>query len=516
MQAQATCPLPPLVPREGVLVVDGYGVRVFVRHRHLVVEDGFGSDRRSATFTRATSGIRRLVLLGSAGFVSLEAVRWLADVGSAFVHLDRSGQILAISGTPGLDHPALRRAQALAASSRLGLEIARGIVAEKLRGQASVVASLPALEGATEGVEQALVDLERAMTLGGILVAEAAGAAAYWASWESVGVTLARPAKKKMPEHWLIFGKRSSPLTGSPRLAVNPANAILNYLYALLEAEARLACLAVGLDPGIGIVHADQRARDSLALDLMEAVRPKVDAYVLNLLQSRTFRASDFHETRQGACRVLLPLTHYLAETAPAWAKALAPVAEWIAKMLAGRAGARKTPTPLTQDNRSAGRDGVRRGSRKVRDMGPKAPPAACRTCGEALASEDRAYCDECVIDHRRGTLRGASTAANATLTSLRAGGKDPAHGREAAKKRARSLALRRQETKTYEAVARELPSREFFIQEILPRLAGVPIRAMARATGLTRGYCSMIRRGIYVPHQRHWEALKRLTDRVV
>jgi hypothetical protein len=399
----------------------------------------------------------------------------------------------------------------------LGLEIARGIVAEKLRGQASVLGPLPASEGATGGVEEALIDLERAATFGGILVAEAAGAAAYWAAWELVAVNFARPVKKKVPEHWLTFGKRSSPLTGSPRLAADPANAILNYLYALLEAEARIACLAVGLDPGIGIVHADQRARDSLALDLMEAVRPNVDGYVLDLLHTRTFRASDFHETRQGACRVLLPLTHHLAETAPAWARALAPVAERVARMLAEDAGSsRKIPTPLTQDNRSTGRAGSRRVPRRVRDIGPKTPPAACRSCGVVLASDGRAYCDDCVTDHRRGALHSASTAANATLTSLRAEGKDPAHGREAAKKRARSLARRRQETKTYEAVAGELPPREFFTQEILPRLEGVPIRAMARATGLTRGYCSMIRKGIYVPHQRHWDALKRLTDRVV
>jgi CRISPR-associated endonuclease Cas1 len=84
-------------------------------------------------------------------------------------------------------------------------------------------------------------------------------------------------------------------------MAANPANAILNYLYALLEAECRIACLAIGLDPGLGIVHADQRSRDSLALDIMEAVRPDVDAYVLDLLASRVFAARDFHETRQGA-----------------------------------------------------------------------------------------------------------------------------------------------------------------------------------------------------------------------
>ena len=40
-----------------------------------------------------------------------------------------------------------------------------------------------------------------------------------------------------------------------------------NYLSSLVEAEAILACQAVGLDPGLGIIHADARGRPSLALD---------------------------------------------------------------------------------------------------------------------------------------------------------------------------------------------------------------------------------------------------------
>ena len=43
----------------------------------------------------------------------------------------------------------------------------------------------------------------------------------------------------------------------SNRKAERPVNAMLNYLYALVEAEAILACRTVGLDAGLGIVHAD-------------------------------------------------------------------------------------------------------------------------------------------------------------------------------------------------------------------------------------------------------------------
>jgi CRISPR/Cas system-associated endonuclease Cas1 len=92
-------------------------------------------------------------------------------------------------------------------------------------------------------------------------------------------------------------GQRVSPLSAATRMAVNPADALLNYLYALVEAETRIGCLTPGLDPALGFVHADYRGRDSVALDLMEAVRPKIDTYVLDLVAGRVFRASDFHDT---------------------------------------------------------------------------------------------------------------------------------------------------------------------------------------------------------------------------
>ena len=113
-----------------------------------------------------------------------------------------------------------------------------------------------------------------------------------------------------------------------PCRATDPANAILNYLYAILEAEARIAALRMGLDPGLGFLHVDQVSRDSLACDLMEVVRPKVDAHVLDLLQKRTFKKADFFETREGVCRLMPPLTHELAATGRIWAKEFGPVTE--------------------------------------------------------------------------------------------------------------------------------------------------------------------------------------------
>jgi len=53
----------------------------------------------------------------------------------------------------------------------------------------------------------------------------------------------------------------------------------------------------------------------SLALDLMEAVRPAVDAYLLALLTERTLRGREFVETRDGCCRIIPRLAEQLAST---------------------------------------------------------------------------------------------------------------------------------------------------------------------------------------------------------
>lgn len=322
-------------------------------------------------------------MLGSDGFISLEAIRWLHRLGIALMHLDRDGNILATSAPNGGD-VRLRRLQALVGGSETGIEIARMLLQTKLDGQAQTLERLNPDQAARRGIVRATAALGEASTLEQLLWAERDAALAYWSAWEPIPVTFARPGQCHVPEHWLRFGQRGSLLTSSPRLAINPANTILNYLYAILEAETRLACLTVGLDPGLGIVHVDHRSRDSFALDLMEAARPTVDAYLLELLQDRFFTRRDFAETARGVCRVNPPLSHELAETAQRWAEAIGPVAG---------------PSPTNSPAATA------RGSSASRRRSPGAigPPA---TSGRDVVAPHRPHLSS------RGRCRPANAAA--------------------------------------------------------------------------------------------------------
>ena len=342
-------------PHNDLLVLSGYGINIVVKSGHLVVEDGVGGMRRRGRFARASAGLKRVVVLGHSGIVSLEALRWISDIGAAFVNIDCDGNLTAAIAPSGLDDARLRRAQALALVNGVGLEIARELIRRKLVGQLQVAERLR--DRATIAAISATVEqIAKPRTIDQLRHLESQAAVDYWGAWRDLDVVFVQRDYDRVPEHWRTFGVRRSLITGNPRKATNPANAILNYLYSILEAEARIAALTIGLDPGIGVMHADLKARDSLVCDLMEAVRPKVDSLVLDLLERRAFKKNDFFETREGVCRCMPPLIDDLVGTGARWFGEVGPLVEFVAGALM-----QSTPTLLTEANSSAGRANYRK-----------------------------------------------------------------------------------------------------------------------------------------------------------
>ena len=271
------------------------------------------------------------------------------------------------------------------------------------------------------------------------LIAEGKAAEAYWNAWAAVPMEFAR--RDRVPDHWRSFGMRRSPLTLAPRNAANPLNAILNYLYTLLEVETRIALIARGLDPGLALFHADEANRQSLAADVMEPVRPHVDAFVLNLARTRTFSAKDFAETREGACRLASSLAQELAPTMATWAKLVAPYAEGVARHVARLAksglgvAAPIGPKPALDRARVTVR--LRPIAAPIAPKASRSVPIAtarnaCRSCGAKLAIRKRLFCDQCLPD-RRGEVaarHGPSfqAAGPAKIAAMRAAGRRSDH----------------------------------------------------------------------------------------
>lgn len=90
--------------------------------------------------------------------------------------------------------------------------------------------------------------------------------------------------------------------TRNRRPPTDRVNAMLSFAYSLLVSESASALSAAGLDPFVGFLHKDKPGRRSLALDLIEELRPIfADRFVLSLINNRQVTDSDFIEKESGA-----------------------------------------------------------------------------------------------------------------------------------------------------------------------------------------------------------------------
>ena len=88
----------------------------------------------------------------------------------------------------------------------------------------------------------------------------------------------------------------------SRRPPLDEVNAMLSFIYTLLSNMYISALESVGIDPCIGYMHAERPGRASLALDLMEELRPVLaDRFVLSLINKRIITAKSFNKKENGA-----------------------------------------------------------------------------------------------------------------------------------------------------------------------------------------------------------------------
>jgi len=457
--------------------------------------------------------------LGDSGTVSLDALRWLHDIGAAFVHIGIDARIVTVAAPRGVNDVRLRRGQALAAFTDTGLTITRELLTTKLQGQLTLLRRIENSANAVGEIEYALEALNRADTMTALRYAESRAAVAYWTAWRDIEVRFVGKDRERVPKHWCTVGARQSLLTDASRKAITPVNALLNYLYAVLESEAHLAAVAVGCDPEIGILHSDKAGRSSFACDLMEPVRPHVDAFVLHLLESRSFLKSDFFETREGVCRVMPPLTEALAMTGADWAKRIAPIAEQIAGTLAtsandelqvlGRSAKTDGPprryrTPLTQQNRMRKRSEQAWNDRGVAQSLTIALPARCKECGTEIPKR-RSLCDACL----KTLPARASKRAAKVQAQLRAAGADKRSGTATRTKHAEHASRQAAELAAWKAANPVTPNPQTFTKKIWPKIRELSVASLTAATGLSGSMCKNIRSGKQVPHPRHWDKFR-------
>jgi hypothetical protein len=263
-----------------------------------------------------------------------------------------------------------------------------------------------------------------------------------------------------------------------------------------LESESRLALAALGLDPGLGVLHMDAPARDSLACDLMEPIRPQVDSYVFDLLQNPLRREWVFEE-RNGNCRLIAEFVSHLAETSQSWAKAIAPFAELIARIL--WTTTKSSPNDAPPATRlTLRRKYEARGTEYTATFAPvPRPPNVCSQCGIETARSNKC-CLKCKRERAKTEMLDIARAGRLAAHSVQARAK-------------RSFSRRRviaAQAKWNPAVQPEWLTEELFKNQVVPRLKEITCPVIAQALDVTETYAANIRAGRYLPHPRHWKRL--------
>lgn len=223
----------------------------------------------------------------------------LAAAGITLTFLDRNGRFQARLEGPVSGNILLRRAQYRVCDRPE--EVVRSLLIGKIANQRSVLRRTlrdygdeyspedrERVEGITDRLAQILRRVELAdETLERLRGSEGEAANLYFSVFDHL---------IRSPDAQMRWTGRSR------RPPLDPVNALLSFLYTLLTHDCRSALESVGLDPAAGFLHRDRPGRPSLALDLMEELRPVLaDRLALSLINRRQLRARDFEKQESGA-----------------------------------------------------------------------------------------------------------------------------------------------------------------------------------------------------------------------
>jgi CRISPR-associated protein Cas1 len=250
-----------------------------------------GGDRLGAV---PLAALHRLVLRG----VSTVSTRLLAELWTRRISLvvlgGRKSEIVAMMHGPAHRDADIRLCQyALHADEAQRRQRARQLIAAKMKAQLKVLRELAAsrpdarhrLLAAIATIDDLAAQLaaEAEPPIDRIMGLEGASTAAHFAALAAV-----------FPPSLGFCGRNRRP----PR---DPVNACLSLGYTMLHFEAVRASHIAGLDPLIGFFHQPLAGRESLACDLVEPLRPRIDHWVWSLFRDRLLREAHF-STANGAC----------------------------------------------------------------------------------------------------------------------------------------------------------------------------------------------------------------------
>ena len=302
------------------LILAGHGISISVHRGTLLIQDGnthYPSQKRIFRFFKGDlNKPPRIVLVDGSGNITLDAIDWLAEQRVDLIRTKWDGRISLVCAATGYAADSKKVAWQIATrgNSAKRLQFAVPLIAEKIKATLFNLENLlPPSVSRDKAIEAAKGGLATLRTkppnnISRLLALEGAVAQGYWFAWRALPIKWQAKSRYPIPEEWTRFFSRSSlkqDVHFGNRHATHPINAMLNYIYTILEAQTRVRVIGDGYDPSIGILHHDIRAdRHSFVFDSMEPKRPVVDRAIIKLILDEEFSGADFTLQRDGVCRL--------------------------------------------------------------------------------------------------------------------------------------------------------------------------------------------------------------------
>ena len=234
--------------------------------------------------------VSQVVLCGNVS-ITAQTVHLLCESGIPVLHLSRGGWFYGFTQGITLRNAFARAAQySVTNDSTRRLSLAKAIVMAKGTNCRTLLKrnATPEPQKVLSSMTQYLERIPRVDSVDTLLGMEGALAREYFSAFAG----MLRP--RDISTEWDFTSRNRRP----PR---DPVNCLLSFAYSLLAKECTTALLGEGLDPWWGVYHQPRHGRPSLALDLMEELRPLIaDSAVITALNTGMVTASDFTCSKAG------------------------------------------------------------------------------------------------------------------------------------------------------------------------------------------------------------------------
>ncbi len=279
------------------LLITGYGTSISVDKRKLIISNKL--DKLSLEFYPHQVPYDNVIVDGNYGLITFEAIRWLMKHDITLTTLNWNGNLLSVTlpKEPSSGKSKIEQYKKYIDDNER-YRIADEIIKEKVRQSLSLLVTLSEYYNNVDKT-QIKTYFSKELTLfsrntsgqpikkrlNALMTYEARIADIYW-------ITLSKVFNSLYSE--FNFTSRKAKSYSWNNNASDPVNALLNYGYSLLESLIRTDINTIGLDQAIGFLHEIAPSKTPLVYDIQELYRWIVDLSVIQLLEEKKLKKSDF------------------------------------------------------------------------------------------------------------------------------------------------------------------------------------------------------------------------------